>query len=56
MKDFDFYFNYTDANDQKVSAILAQMKLVSVKRLKRKLYDVSNELFDEMKQKIKSFL
>lgn len=55
-KDFDFYFNYTDPNDQKVSAILAQMKLLSVKRLKRKLYDIPNELFDEIKQKIKSFL
>jgi hypothetical protein len=55
-KDFDFYFNYTDPNDQKVSAILAQMKLLSVKRLKRKLYDIPNELFDEMKQKLKSFL
>lgn len=30
-KDFDFYFNYIDPNDQKVSAILAQMKLTSVK-------------------------
>jgi mRNA interferase MazF len=55
-KDFDFYFNYTDPNDQKVSAILAQMKLLSVKRLKRKLYEIPNELFDEMKQKVKSFL
>ncbi len=55
-KEFDFYFNYTDPNEQKVSAILAQMKLLSVKRLKRKLYDIPNELFDEMKQKLKSFL
>ncbi len=55
-KEFDFYFNYTDPNNQKVSAILAQMKLISVKRLKRKLYDIPSELFDEMKQKIKSFL
>jgi mRNA interferase MazF len=55
-KGFDFYFNYTDPNNQKVSAILAQMKLLSVKRLKRKLYDIPNKLFDEMKQKIKSFL
>ena len=55
-KDFDFYFNFTDSNNQKVSAILAQMKLVSVKRLKRKLYDIPKELFDEMKQKLKSFL
>ena len=55
-KSFDFYFNYTDPNNQKVSAILAQMKLTSVKRLKRKLYEIPNELFDEMKQKLKSFL
>lgn len=55
-KDFDFYFNYTDPNDQEVSAILAQMKLLSVKRLKRKLYDIPNKLFDEMRQKLKSFL
>jgi len=55
-KDFDFYFNFTDPNNQKVSAILAQMKLVNVKRLKRKLYGVPNELFDEIRQKLKSFL
>jgi len=55
-KDFDFYFNYIDLNNQKVSAVLAQMKLVSVKRLKRKLYDIPSEIFNEIKQKLKSFL
>ena len=55
-KDFDFYFNYTDPNDQKVSAILAQMKLVSVKRLKRDLYIMRDKLFNEIKQKLKLFL
>ena len=55
-KDFDFYFNYTDPNGQKVSAILAQMKLVSVKRLKRDIYVIPKELFDQIKQKLKSFL
>ena len=55
-KDFDFYFNYTDPNSQKVSAILAQMKLVSVKRLKRDIYILPDKLFDQMKQKLKSFL
>jgi mRNA interferase MazF len=55
-KDFDFYFNYTDPNNQKVSAILAQMKLVSVKRLKRDVYIIPNELFDQIKKKIKAFL
>ena len=55
-KNLDFYFNYTDLNNQKVSAILAQMKLVSVKRLKRDIYVMPDELFVQIKQKIKSFI
>jgi mRNA interferase MazF len=55
-KDLDFYFNYIDPNNQKVSAILAQMKLISVKRLKRNLYNVPRETFEEISQKLKSFL
>ena len=55
-KNFDFYFNYTDPNNQKVSVILAQIRLLSVKRLKRKLYDIPDVLFNQIKQKLKSFL
>src|ERR1035437_2167714 len=55
-KDFDFYFNFTDTNNQKVSVILAQMKLVSVKRLKRDIYIMPTELFDQIKQKLRLFL
>lgn len=33
-KSFDFYHNFIDPNEQKVSAILAQLRLISVKRLK----------------------
>ena len=55
-KGFDFYFNYTDPHNQKVSAILAQMKLVSVKRLRRDLYIISDELLAQIKEKLKSFL
>jgi mRNA interferase MazF len=55
-KSFDFYFNYTDPNDKRVSAILAQMRLLSVKRLKRKLYDIPDGLFDQMRHNLKSFL
>ena len=55
-KDFDFYFNYIDPNNQKVSAILAQMKLVSVKRLKRDIYVMPDKVFDQIKHKLKSFL
>jgi mRNA interferase MazF len=55
-KDFDFYFNFTDLNGQKVSAILAQMKLVSVKRLKRDIYIMPKELFEQIKVKLKLFI
>lgn len=55
-KDFDFYFNFTDLNNQKVSVILAQMKLVSVKRLKRDIYIMPGDLFKEIKEKLKLFL
>ena len=42
-KKFDFYYNFIDVNNNKVSVILAQLKLISIKRLKRKLYDLSDE-------------
>lgn len=55
-KRFDFYFNYTDPNGLKVAAILAQMKLTSQKRLKRKLYDMPVDAFVKVKVKLRSFL
>ncbi|MFZ2522105.1 MAG: type II toxin-antitoxin system PemK/MazF family toxin [Minisyncoccia bacterium] len=55
-KKFDFYFNFTDPNGEKVSVILAQLKLVSVKRLKRKLYDISSNNLKEIKVKLSGFL
>jgi len=55
-KDFDFYFNFIDPNGLKVSAKLAQLKLVSVKRLKRDLYILPNDTFIEMKTQLKRFL
>lgn len=55
-KKFDFYFNYVDPDGQKVSAILAQMKLISVKRLRRKLYELDSKKLGEIKLKLKSFL
>ncbi|KKR45409.1 MAG: hypothetical protein A3G47_02790 [Candidatus Zambryskibacteria bacterium RIFCSPLOWO2_12_FULL_39_45] len=55
-KKFDFYYNFTDPNGEKVSVILAQLKLVSVKRLKRKLYDISSSDLIEIKGKLRKFL
>ncbi|MCX6713849.1 MAG: type II toxin-antitoxin system PemK/MazF family toxin [Candidatus Vogelbacteria bacterium] len=55
-KPFDFYHNFTDPNSNEVSAILAQLKLLSVKRLDRKLYDLPEKQLREIKDKLKKFL
>lgn len=55
-KKFDFYFNYTDPQNQNVSAILAQMKLMSVKRFNRKIYELNSMQVTEIKLKLKSLL
>ena len=55
-KVLDFYFNFTDIHEQNVSVILAQMKLVSIRRLRRKLYEIPPETFLQIKEKLQSFL
>ncbi len=55
-KTLDFYFNFTDIHNQDVSVILAQMKLVSIRRLRRKLYEISPETLIQIKQKLQLFL
>ena len=54
-KELDFYLNFIDPNSKRVSAILAQMKLVSVKRLKRRLYDIPRDFIDEMRTMLRGF-
>lgn len=51
-KKFDFYYNFIDPHKEKVSIILAQLKLISAKRLQRKMYNISN--IDLVKNKRKS--
>ena len=55
-KRFDFYFNFTDPNGLKVSVILAQLKLTSIKRLKRKLYEIEPDLLVRMKEKLQTLV
>lgn len=55
-KKLDFYFNYTDIGNRKVSAILAQLKLLSVKRLNRKLYEIDHSTLIEIKKRLQKFL
>ena len=55
-KRIDFYYNFTDPHHNQVSAILAQMKLVSLKRMRRKLYELPDATLQEVKGKLKMFL
>lgn len=55
-KDLDFYYNFTDPSGQKVSVILAQMRLVSVKRFQRILYELPARDFDEIRSRLKNFI
>ncbi len=55
-KEFDFYYNFTDPDELKVSAILAQMKLVSVKRFIRDMYSMEERLFSDILKKLKNMI
>ncbi|OGE73984.1 MAG: hypothetical protein A3I07_04410 [Candidatus Doudnabacteria bacterium RIFCSPLOWO2_02_FULL_42_9] len=55
-KNLDFYYNFIDSDHRKVSVILAQLRLISVKRFKRKMYELSASKFENIKQILKSFI
>lgn len=55
-KDIDFYYNFLDPQGRAVSAILAQLRLTSVKRLKRNMYTLSESNFNEIKDCLRGFL
>lgn len=55
-KQYDFYHNFTDPDNRNVSAILAQMKLVSIKRFKRRLYEIPDGLLNDMRIRLQAFL
>src|SRR3990167_7166430 len=38
-KKIDFYYNFKDKNNQDVSVIISQIRLIYIKRFERKLYD-----------------
>ena len=42
-------------NNEKISVILAQLKLMSIKRFKRNIYKISQNDFIEIKKKLKGF-
>jgi len=55
-KTLDFYHNFTDATGHAASAILAQLRLLSVKRFDRNMYTIDPGEFDAIKEKLTYFL
>lgn len=55
-KKYDFYFNFTDPNGLKAAAILAQMRLVSIKRFIRDMYRLDDALFAQLIGVLAGFL
>lgn len=55
-KKLDFYYNFENKDKQNISVILAQLKLMSIKRFKRDIYKISRDDFIEIKKKLKNFL
>jgi len=55
-KKVDFYFNFTDPYKQPNSLILAQLRLISTKRLKRKIYKLPKNQLDDIRNRLKSYL
>lgn len=54
-KPYDFYFNFTDPTGLKASVILAQLRLISVKRFWRLLYMFPSDMFREVTVRLKRF-
>ena len=55
-KSLDFYYNFTDVDNNKVSVILAQLRLIDIKRFKRKMYLMDTAIFAEIREKIRKFI
>src|SRR3989344_4691630 len=55
-KQFDFYYNFTDLNKMPASVILAQLKLTSIKRFLRKIYEFPEDNFNEVYELLILFL
>jgi hypothetical protein len=54
-KPLDFYFNYNDPSGAPVAAVLAQLRLVSINRLRRDIYVIPPALLDEIRAQLRAF-
>lgn len=55
-KEYDFYYNFIDPENLKVSLILAQLRLVSIKRFGRPMYELPFTDFNRIISSLKGLL
>ncbi|OGI77250.1 hypothetical protein A3B85_02200 [Candidatus Nomurabacteria bacterium RIFCSPHIGHO2_02_FULL_37_13] len=55
-KKIDFYYNFKDKNNQDVSVIISQIRLIYIKRFERKLYDMDTPDVVEIKKRLREYL
>lgn len=55
-KNLDFYYNFVDKDQNNVSVILAQLRVSSVKRFIRKIYEIDKSDYNLIKSQLIKFL
>jgi len=55
-KSLDFYHNFTDPNGRPAAAIVAQLRLISIKRFERKMYTMSASCFTKICEMLHLFV
>ena len=55
-KRLDFYYNFTDPQRMDVSAILAQLRMMSTKRFMRKMYTLAANHYIRIRESLGAFL
>ena len=55
-KKIDFYYNFKDKNNQNVSVIISQIRLIHIKRFERKLHDMNMPDVVEIKKRLREYL
>ncbi len=55
-KKIDFYYNFIDKNNQNVSIVISQIRLMHIKRFERKLYDMKMSAVIEIKKRLQEYL
>ena len=55
-KEIDFYYNFKDNNNQDVSVVISQIRLIHIKRFERNLYEMKMSDVKEIKRRLREYL